>query len=142
MMKNQVILDTSPLVALINKKDNYHQWVKQQWTMIKPPLLTCEAVISESCFLLNNIYGGQETVIKFLEREVIKISFDLDQEINAIKNLLICYQSVPISLADACLVRMAELNNNSFVFTLDSDFLIYRKNRNQSINLIYSNNFN
>lgn len=135
-MKSNVILDTSPLVALINKKDNYHQWVKQQWSMIKPPLLTCEAVITESCFLLQNIYGGQETVIKFIDRKVIKIDFNLDEQITAIQELSKRYQSVPMSLADACLVRMAELNNSSFIYTLDSDFLIYRKNRNQLIDLI------
>ncbi len=78
-MKSQVILDTSPLVALINKRDNYHRWVKQQWSKIKPPLLTCEAVITESCFLLQNVYQGQETIIKFIERKVIKLDFDLDE---------------------------------------------------------------
>jgi uncharacterized protein len=46
------------------------------------------------------------------------------------------YQSVPISLGDACLVRMTELSPESGLLTLDSDFLIYRKNRNETISLI------
>ncbi len=135
-MKTRVILDTSPLVALINKRDNYHQWAKQQWGMIKPPLLTCEAVIVESCFLLRNVDRGQERVMDFIEREIIKVTFNLNEQVNNIKQLLDRYQSVPMSLADACLVRMAELNNQSPIFTLDSDFRIYRKNQHQLLDLI------
>jgi len=46
------------------------------------------------------------------------------------------YQSVPMSFADACLVRMSELWPKTPVFTLDSDFRIYRRNKRQSIPLI------
>jgi len=140
MLKNRVILDTSPLVALINKRDTYHEWAKQKWSMIKPPLLTCEAVITESFFLLRNIHGGQETIIKFLERKAVIIDFDLEDELIHIQSLLNSYKSVPVSLADACLVRMAELQDSSSVFTLDSDFQIYRKNRHQVIDLIFPTN--
>lgn len=140
MLKNRVILDTSPLVALINKRDTYHEWTKQKWSMIKPPLLTCEAVITESFFLLRNIHGGQETIIKFLERKAVIIGFDLEDELIHIQSLLNSYKSVPVSLADACLVRMAELQDSSSVFTLDSDFQIYRKNRHQAIDLIFPTN--
>jgi predicted nucleic acid-binding protein len=136
MMQKRVIIDTSPLVALINKKDNTHEWAKQQWSQIKAPLLTCESVITESFFLLRNIYGGEAAIIRLIERNVIKIAFDLESEIESLKDLLISYKSVPISLADACLVRMAEVNESSSIFTLDSDFRIYRKNRNQIIDLI------
>ena len=52
-MKQRVILDTGPLVALLNGKDKYHRWVTMQFARIKPPLLTCEAVLSEACFLLS-----------------------------------------------------------------------------------------
>jgi uncharacterized protein len=137
MLINRVILDTSPLVALINNRDTYHEWAKQKWSMIKPPLLTCEAVITESFFLLRNIHGGQETIIKFLERKAVIIDFDLEDELTRIQSLLNSYKSVPVSLADACLVRMAELQDSSSVFTLDSDFQIYRKNRHQVIDLIF-----
>lgn len=135
-MQQRVILDTSPLVALINKRDQYHDWTKQQWSQIKPPLLTCESVITESFFLLRNIHEGQRGVIQLIERNVIRLEFSLEEEIAFIKDLLTRYQSVPVSLADACLVRMTELNENSPLFTLDSDFRIYRKNRKQIIDLI------
>lgn len=138
-MKTRVILDTSPLVALINKRDNYHEWSKQQWAMIKPPLLTCEAVITESFFLLRNTYGGQEKILQLLERQAITIDFDLKNELIEIQRLLTIYKSVPVSLADACLVRMAELQSSSSVFTIDSDFQIYRKNRHEIIDIIIPN---
>jgi uncharacterized protein len=76
-------------------------------------------VITETYFLLNNIYQGQETVMKLIEKKVIKLDFNLDQEITKVTLLLQQYQSVPMSLADGCLVRMAELNNNSAICTLD-----------------------
>ena len=135
-MHQKIILDTSPLVALVNKRDGTHEWAKQQWSQIKPPLLTCESVITESFFLLRNTHGGQEAIVQLIERNVIKLEFNLEEEISSIKDLLTRYQSVPVSLSDACLVRMTELNTNSPVFTLDSDFRIYRKNRNQIIDLI------
>jgi predicted nucleic acid-binding protein len=135
-MKSKVILDTSPLVAFIDQGDNFHNWAIKTWKNLAVPLLTCEAVISESCFLLQRIHGGQEVVMSMLEAGVIKIPLRLDDEIATIRDLMKRYQDVPMSLADACLVRMSELITGSCVLTLDSDFLVYRKNKNQIIDLI------
>lgn len=103
---------------------------------LKPPLLTYEAVISEAYFLLQNVYPGQEAAISLVKDRIIQIPFRLEEEIDLISELLSRYQSVPMSLADACLVRMAEQYPESIVLTLDSDFEIYRKNRNQIIPVI------
>ena len=78
--------------------------------------------------------------MSLIETEVIQISFCLKTEIEQIKTLLLSYRSVPMSLADGCLVRMTELFPNSSVLTLDSDFRIYRKNKNQIISLIIPEN--
>lgn len=139
-MHRQVLLDTGSLVALLNRRDNFHEWAKLQWQGIKPPLLTCEPVIAEACFLLQNVYGGQEAIMSLIETDVVQISFSLKVEIEQIKTLLMRYRSVPMSLADGCLVRMAELYSNSSVLTLDSDFKIYRKHKNQIIPLIIPEN--
>jgi predicted nucleic acid-binding protein len=135
-MKRGVLLDTGPLVAVINRRDQFHGWVKTQWANIEPPLLTCEAVISEACFLLRNVYGGQEAVINLVKNGVIDIPFKLDEEAVIIGELVKTYQSVPMSLADACLVRMSEQYVDSFLLTFDSDFLIYRRHKNQLIPVI------
>jgi hypothetical protein len=66
------------------------------------------------------------------------ISFHLDEHIDPVKKLLLKYQSVPMSLADACLVRMSELYSNSHVFTLNNDFKLYRKNGRQVIPTIWT----
>lgn len=135
-MPPQVLLDTGPLVAFVNQRDRYHDWAKQTWNQIDTPLLTCEAVITEACFLLQSTYPGRQTVLAMIEDEIVQIPFQLSQEVIRVKELLIRYQSVPMSLADACLVRMAELYSDFSVLTLDSDFSIYRKNRDRPIAMI------
>jgi len=139
-MNRRVILDTGPLVAFLKRQDLFHGWVRAEWANIEPPLLTCESVISEACFLLRNTYFGQETVISLINSNVIQVAFRLQEEAEVIQALLTRYQSVPMSLADACLVRMTEQYPESMVLTLDSDFRIYRKNRNQIISVIIPEN--
>ena len=135
-MKRQVILDAGPLVALIDRNDRFHNWARREWSQLEHPLLTCESVITESCFLVKNVYGGEAGILSLLRKEVIKIAFKLEDELRQVDELMQRYQSVPMSLADACLVRMAELNPASQVLTLDSDFLIYRKLRDRPISAI------
>ena len=103
---------------------------------VKPPLFTCEPVIVETCFLLRNTYGGKESLMSLLQKGLIQIDFSLSDHVKDISLLMAQYDSVPMSLADACLVKMAELNPSSSVMTLDSDFRIYRINRSKSILLI------
>jgi uncharacterized protein len=135
-MQHQVIVDTGILIALIDRLDQHHTWVANQLTQISPPLLTCEAVISEAWFLLQRVRNGRETLLQLLSQRQVIVAFDLSAELETVVALLERYQSVPASLADAELVRMAELYPNSSVFTLDHDFQIYRKNRDHLIPLI------
>lgn len=135
-MKRQVILDTGPLVAFINGRDRYHQWSVSQWAQIEPPLMTCEAVLSESCFLLRDTGKGSLTVLELLKRGVLSLPFRIDDSFDQIKWLLQKYSDIPMALADACLVRMSELYINSQILTLDNDFKIYRKNKRQVIPLL------
>jgi uncharacterized protein len=135
-MLQQVIVDTGILVALIDRNDRHHAWVTAQLTQVVPPLLTCEAVISEAWFLLQRVRNGRETLLQLLNHRQVEVQFDLNTELEMVVDLLKRYRSVPVSLADAELVRMAELYAQSSVFTLDSDFQIYRKNRDRIIPLI------
>ena len=135
-MSRQILLDTGPLVAFINPRDNFHEWAVTEWSTSNVPVLTCEAVITEACFLLRNVYRGEEEVMNLLETGIIHIPFCLSDEVVAIRQFLTRYQSVPMSIADACLVRMTELYSECVVLTLDSDFNIYRKNRDRLITTI------
>ncbi len=132
-MKPQIILDTGPLVALLNRGDRHHRWAMDQWAQIVPPLLTCEAVLAEACFLVRRFPGGQVAVLDLVQRGVLDVSFRLIEETEAVFRLLRKYRDVPMSLADGCLVRMAERRAAGVVLTLDSDFSIYRKNGRQVI---------
>ena len=132
-MKENILLDTGPLVAFLNRRDKFHNWALAQWDQIKPPMLTCEAVISEACFLLAGTNTGIDSVMQMIQRKITAVSFHLDEHIQPVKKLLLKYRSVPISLADACLIRMSELYPDSRIFTLDSDFNLYRKDRRRII---------
>jgi len=135
-VKRHVILDTGPLVALIDARDRDHAWVVAQWADIEPPLLTCESVISEACFLLDQTKEGSAAVFEMLVRKAIALSFRLEEQVKEIQALRAKYHDVPMSVADASLVRMAEQFSRSSVLTLDTDFILYRKHGRFVIPLI------
>ncbi len=125
----QVIVDTGPLVAFLNRRDRHHEWVREVLATIEPPLLTCESVLSEACFLVRSFKAGPEAVLELVSRGILDARFSIASELEAVRRLMKKYANVPMSLADACLVRMTELERNSTVLTVDSDFRVYRRNR-------------
>jgi predicted nucleic acid-binding protein len=137
MNNSLIIADTGVIVGLIHEKDQWHEWAFEQSKQLLPPFYTCEAAITESCFLLHNILNGEQQVLGMVAAGHLQIDFSLSNEAESIKDLMKKYADVPMSFADACLVRMSELIENSVVFTIDSDFLIYRKNGKMPIPLIY-----
>lgn len=139
-MKRLVILDTGPLVAFLDRRDKFHDWTIQQWTDIEPPLLTCESVLAEAYYLLRHSPNVFTSVMELLRRDAIRISLHVDDHIEAIDLLLKKYAQLPMSLADACLVRMVDVISNGFVLTLDSDFQLYRKANRTVIPIISPNN--
>lgn len=129
----RVILDTGPIVALLNRRDQHHAWIRELLDTVKPPVFTCEAVVSEACFLLGRLTGGQDAVFELLSNDILKIDFSMPSEIATLRGLMRKFANVPMSLADACLVRMTELDAQSVIVTLDSDFKVYRRNRRQVV---------
>ena len=135
-MRRSLLLDTGPLVATLFRRDQYHDWARNRWDGIELPVLTCEPVITEACFLLRAAENAIPKILEFVQRGVIRFGFHLQDEIDAVAALMRRYSNFPMSLSDACLVRMAELYPESMVWTLDSDFRHYRKNRRQVIPLL------
>ena len=135
-MIKPIIADTGVIAGLLNPKDQWREWTVNQWRQLPAPFLTCEAVIVEACFLLHHIKDGEQDVLSLIEAGILQIDFSLSAEVITVKVLMNKYKDVPMSLANACLVRMSELIDNSVVFTLDSDFHIYRKNGRRKIPLI------
>jgi predicted nucleic acid-binding protein len=131
-----VIVDTGPIVALLDADDQQHAWVKAQFARLRPPLITCEAVLTESCFLIARGGGDASAVVQLAERGVLNVAQLFDTEAASVARLMRRYENVPMSLADACLVRLIELTSQSTLFTLDSDFEIYRQKGRRLIPLL------
>lgn len=132
-MRGRLVVDTGPIVAFLNRRDAFHEWSVAQLAEASPPLLTCEAVLTEACFLLRNSKGGPEAILRLVSSGAVVVPFRLDRELGPVKKLLERYANVPISLADACLVRLAEQVADSAVLTLDAQFRIYRMHGRQVI---------
>jgi uncharacterized protein len=135
-MAKTVLIDSGPIVAVLRRRDQHHGWARAHFESSNESFATCEAVISESHFLIEGIPGGVEALYALLERGIIKVPFSLTGHLAETVRRIRRYRDVPISLADACLVRMAELEEDTVVFTTDSDFRVYRRNGRHVIPLI------
>lgn len=135
-MTGVVIADTGPVVALLDKRDTWHQWAVETFEQLRPPLLTCESVVTEATFLLRDLAGGADAVMELIDRGFLDLSFTLSDDLAEVRGLMRRYADVPMSLTDACLVRMSERVAMSSVVTLDSGFRIYRRRGRQVIPLI------
>ncbi len=131
------LLDTGPLVALLGKSEACHEKIKVVFSEIEPPFFTCEAVITEAYYLLSKMdLNASCGLLQLAERGVYQIKFGLGDHFKEVQSLLLKYHNVPISLADACLIRMAEIHEEPRIFTFDSDFEIYRWGRNKKFHLL------
>jgi predicted nucleic acid-binding protein len=131
-----IIADTGPLVAYFDRSDRHHTWAKEVMGTITEPLLTCDAVLAETSFLLQRGDIVADLPLQMVERGALISRFDTVQEARSLRILMDRYRNVPMSLADACLVRLSELHPPAKVWTTDSDFTIYRRHRRALIPLI------
>ena len=131
-----VLVDTGPLVALLSATDSRHASVARQLALIKPPLITCEAVLAEATHLVRQLPGGRAAVLEMVDEGFLSVGLQVSAQSTELLTLVKRYASVPMSLADACMVRLAELHPRSPVWTFDSDFTVYRKNGRQVIPLL------
>lgn len=127
------IIDAGPLTALLNPNDRCHAWALAALQRLPMPLLTSEAVLTETAYLLVSRGGDSDHLFDLAEQGTLAIGIQFEQERTALRSLLRSYRDVPMSLADATLVRLSEMHDDCLVFTLDSDFRIYRRNRNKAI---------
>ncbi len=135
-LRGSVLVDTGPLVALLNAGDRQHASVARQLALLKPPLITCEAVLAEATHLVRHLPGGRAALLEMVDEEFLGVGLQIAAQSTELLALVKRYASVPMSLADACMVRLAELHPRSPVWTFDSDFTVYRKNGRQVIALV------
>ncbi len=131
-----VIVDAGPPAAFLVESDSHHEWGVAQMARLPAPFLTCDAVLSEAFFLTRRVPHGPERFFDLLESGLLVSDFPILREQPVLRRLIHKYRDLPMSVADACLVRMAELHPRAAVFTVDSDFLIYRKDGRQPIPVI------
>ena len=137
-MQPAVIVDTGPIVALLDADETHHRWAHRQFESLAPPLLTSESVLSEACFLLRRLGGDSSLPVALLRRGVLRVVDVLGtaDDADAVTALLRRYANVPMSFADACLVRILERTENGSIMTLDSDFHVYRQGRRGTIRIL------
>jgi predicted nucleic acid-binding protein len=131
-----VVVDTGPIVALLDADEANHAWAVERIEQLRPPLLTCEAVLTEATFLIRRLGSDPGLVIDLVSRGMLTVVGLFDDDADAIARLIRRYSSTPMSLADACLVRIVERTPNATLLTLDSDFRIYRQKGRRIIPLL------
>lgn len=131
-----IIADTGPLIAYLDRSDLHHDWAKEVMGTLTEPLLTCDAVLAEASFLLQRGRMAAGLLLRMIERGVLQSRFESAGETQPLRVLLERYEDVPMSFADACVVRLSELHPRASVWTTDSDFTVYRRNRRSPIPLL------
>ena len=137
-MRPTVVVDTGPIVALLDADEARHDWARARFESLRAPLLTCEAVLSEASFLLRRAGADPSLPVRLVQRGALKVVslLETDADADALSRLMRQYADVPMSFADACLVRIVERTRNGSVMTLDSGFGIYRQARRRTIPLL------
>ena len=132
-----VLLDTGPLVALLSRNDAHHDRARRILAECAPPFRCCEAVVAEACFLMRKVHAaGPAGVVALGARGVYRIAISAEEHWTDIEALLHKYSDRPISLADACLIRCAEIHQERRIFTFDSDFSVYKWARTRKFELL------
>ena len=134
-MARSVLVDAGYLVALLSRRDTHHRWAVAQAQRLPPPWTTCEAALSETFRLLGS--RGGDAVAALLRRRAVIPRFDLGDDLEPVLELLRKYADVPMSLADACLVRLSETSADPVLLTTDSDFRVYRRHGRQVVPSVF-----
>ena len=137
MNPSGILLDTGPLVALLSRNDVNHARARRLFGECVPPFRCCEAVVAEACFLMRKVHAaGPAEVVALGRRGVYDMAMSVDEHWTNIEALLRKYSDRPISLADACLIRCAEIHQEARILTFDGDFSVYKWARNRRFELL------
>lgn len=124
-MARNVLVDAGFVVALLSSRDTHHAWAVAHASQFAPPWGTCEAALSETFHLVGQ--HGAPSLGALLRRKSLLVTFRLGEHLDSVLRLMRKYSDLPISLADACLVRMTESLADPILLTTDADFHVYRR---------------
>jgi len=128
------IADTGFIVAFLNRKDEHHDWAVGLAEQVSEPLITCDAVLAEAAFHIQD----SGLVLSLVQEDLLLPAFDVLEHLHHLKELANRYADRHPDLADLCLIRLSELHPRHSVITTDiEDFRIYRRNRRQTIPVIF-----
>jgi uncharacterized protein len=127
-----VLLDTGVIVALLDRSERHHAACVETIRQIRAPLVTCEAAIAESCYLLGSLAGANVSILENVAAGVFQIPLPLTACAREIQRILRKYRDRQIDLADACLIHLATELGTGKILTLDKDFNVYRWGRNNA----------
>ena len=131
-----VLLDTGVVVALLDRSEKHHAQCVAAIEEMDFPLVTCEAVIAESCYLLRRLPGAAETILENVSRGVFHVPFQLSQSAAPVATIMRKYRDQPADFADACLIHLADELSTGEILTLDRDFIQYRWRRTRRFDLL------
>ncbi len=127
------LIDAGPLTALLNPNDDWHSRAREIIQRLPAPLLTSEPVLTEVSYLLRRDRCDADELFALAEEDVIRVGIRFDKEQTPLRELMARYRNIPMSLADATLVRLSELHRDCRLFTFDSHFRIYRRHGDKVI---------
>jgi predicted nucleic acid-binding protein len=130
------LVDASFLIALYDKSDHDCTRCLRVYETLLQPLVTCEAVVTETIYMLRFVTGAAELLLASVDQGALEIPFKLSDSSAAVSRIMRKYRDTPADFADACLIQMADELNTGDILTLDSDFKQYRWRRTRAFHLL------
>lgn len=132
-----ILVDAGPLVALIHADDRSHASCRATFENIREPLATVWPAFTEAMYVLGFSWKAQDALWQFLLRGAVTLAPLAEADLPRIRELMDKYSDLPMGLADAALVRVAERERAQRIFTLDRrDFEIYRPRGSERFELL------
>jgi uncharacterized protein len=132
-----VLVDAGPLVALLKRSDDHHEEIVKILKGIRDPLVSVWPAIAEAMYLLSSSWQEQKALWEILETGAVRLLHLGEADLPAMKNLMEKYRDLPMDMADAALVHVAEREDIRRVLTLDHrDFSVYRLSRKGRFTLL------
>jgi hypothetical protein len=132
-----VLVDAGPLVALLDRADPAHETCVATLKTLREPLVTVWPAFTEAMYLLRPSWAGQKALWSRLETEALALVPLDETDAPRMRELMEKYRDLPMDLADAALVRVAERESHAQIFTLDrKHFSVYRPGRRRRFSIV------
>jgi len=136
-VEDELLLDTGAFVALIDRDEKAHDDCVSELERWTGPIVTTEAVLTETLYLVGPQWRAQKNCIEFILRRAFQLIPLSVKSLARVAALMERYRNVPMDFADATLVALAEELETDRIFTLDRrGFSVYRMNQRKPFRII------